>query len=44
MRTVYVITNRKDVSVPDKFGAPVEAVAGNRKRTLYRNLPREASR
>lgn len=44
MRTVYVVANRKDRSVPDAFGAPVEVVAGNRKRTHYFNLPREASR
>lgn len=43
-RSVYVLVDRKNRTVPDVFGAPVEVVAENRKRVLYRNIPREASR
>jgi len=38
-RTVYVVANRKDTTLPESFGAPVELVASNRKRLLFRNLP-----
>ena len=36
-RTVYVVVKQEDESLPEAFGVPVQLVAENRKRAIYRN-------
>jgi 4-amino-4-deoxy-L-arabinose transferase-like glycosyltransferase len=38
-RQVFVVVKGDEPSMPEAFGVPVELVAKNRKRTIYRNLP-----
>jgi 4-amino-4-deoxy-L-arabinose transferase-like glycosyltransferase len=41
-KTVWVIARAEDHAAPKEFGAPMEVILGNRKRTVYRNHPVEA--
>jgi hypothetical protein len=40
-QTVFVLTRAEDRAATQEFGVPMERVAGNRKRTIYRNHPGE---